>query len=78
MRKLLKVPQVSEILGVPDSWIYGRVHAGTLPFPYLKIGSYLRFRPEDIEDYIENGLRATGDGRAGNTKKKDGKKEEKL
>ncbi len=59
MRKLLKVPRVAEILDVPKSWLYGHVHAGTLPFPYLKVGTYLRFRPEDIENYIENELKAT-------------------
>ncbi len=75
MRKLLKVPQVAEILNVPESWLYGRVHAGTLPFPYLKIGVYLRFRQEDIEQYVEAGLKARGGGQ-GLTKKKDGQKEE--
>jgi len=58
--KLIDVQQGSEILGVPKSWFYGRIHAGNLPFPYLKIGHYLRFRPEDIEKYIEAELKTPG------------------
>ena len=69
MRKLLKVPQVAEILNVPESWLYGHVHAGTLPFPYLKIGHYLRFRQEDIEQYVEAELKARGGGREPKTSK---------
>ena len=50
--QLLNVEEVAEILKVPKSWLYGRVHSKNLPFPHLKVGSYLRFRLEDIEAYI--------------------------
>jgi len=53
---LLDVGEVAEILKVPRSWIYGRVHSNNLPFPHLKVGTYLRFRVEDIEAFIEKQL----------------------
>ncbi len=54
---LLNVEEVAETLRVPKSWLYGRVHSKNLPFPHLKVGSYLRFREEDIQDFIEKQLR---------------------
>jgi len=53
---LLNVNEVAEVLKVPRSWIYGRVHSKNLPFPHLKVGTYLRFRLEDIEAFIEKQL----------------------
>ena len=54
---LLNVEEVAEVLKVPKSWLYGRVHSKNLPFPHLKVGSYLRFGEEDIQDFIEKQLR---------------------
>ena len=56
-KHLLDVQDVAKIFNIQPSWIYGRVHADDLPFPYLKVGTYLRFRKEDIEDFIEEQLR---------------------
>ena len=50
--QLLTVDQVADLLAVPKSWIYGRSHAGTLPFPAVKVGCYLRFRQSDIKEYL--------------------------
>ena len=49
---LLTPKQVAELLTVPVSWIYGRSHAGTLPFPPIRVGSYLRFRADDVRAFI--------------------------
>ena len=51
--QLLDVQDLAKLLNVQPSWIYGRIHAGNLPIPYLKIGHYLRFREEDVEEYIK-------------------------
>jgi excisionase family DNA binding protein len=48
------VAQTAERLGVSDKWIRSRVHNGTLPFPYQKVGKLLRFDPMDVENYIES------------------------
>jgi len=54
---LLNVDEVAQILRVPRSWIYGRVHSSSLPFRHLKVGVYLRFLKSDVEDFIEKQLR---------------------
>jgi excisionase family DNA binding protein len=50
---LLTPDEVAAILKVPRSWLYGRIHAGTLPFRYRKVGQRLRFLESDVRDYIE-------------------------
>lgn len=47
-------------LKVPESWFYQRIHAKNLPFPYCKIGRYVRIRRSDLEDYIERSTRPAG------------------
>ena len=54
MEYLLTVDDLKEIFKVPSSWVYGRIHRGDLPFPYLKIGHYVRFRSSDVEAYLES------------------------
>jgi len=46
------VPETAQRLHVPASWLYGRIHTKSLPFPYVKVGHYVRFRRTDILDYI--------------------------
>jgi excisionase family DNA binding protein len=41
------------MLRIPKSWLYGRIHAGTLPFPMTKIGHYVRFPESGIRAYLE-------------------------
>ena len=53
---LLDVAEVAQILRVPRSWIYGRVHSSSLPFRHLKVGVYLRFLKSDVEAFIEKQL----------------------
>src|SRR5262245_35793860 len=42
------------------NWVYQRIHAGTLPFPYIKIGSYLRFPVAGVRQYIESQTKPAG------------------
>ncbi|MDA2923663.1 helix-turn-helix domain-containing protein [Acidobacteria bacterium AH-259-L09] len=51
---LLSVQEVAKELNVHASWIYGKIHSKSLPFPFVRIGLYLRFRKSDIEQYIED------------------------
>ena len=50
---LLTVPEAAQRLRVKSSWIYGHVHAKSLPFEYHKVGYYIRIR---------NSTFATGEG----------------
>lgn len=53
--KLLTASEVAEQLSVPESWLYGAARAGT--FPAVKVGRYVRFRQEDVTDWIRSGGR---------------------
>jgi len=55
VEKLLSVKELSERLGVHESTIYRRCARGLLS--YVKIGRSIRFRPKDIEDWLEQGGR---------------------
>jgi excisionase family DNA binding protein len=45
--KLLTVDEASALLGEKPAWVYGRVRSGELPA--VKVGKYVRFRPDVIE-----------------------------
>lgn len=60
MENLLTPDELTAILKVPKSWLYGRIHAGTLPFPYCKVGHYIRFPESAVRDYIERRMQAKG------------------
>jgi excisionase family DNA binding protein len=48
--RLLSVQEVAELYGVPRSWVYTQAEAGRLP--HFKIGRYVRFKREDIADWL--------------------------
>lgn len=51
---LLTVHEVAGFLRVPPSWVYERTrHRGRDRLPHIKVGKYLRFRPSDVETYLE-------------------------
>ena len=54
MERFFTVDEIAKILNVPKSWIYGRIHKGNLPFPYIKVGHYVRFPENGIRNYIES------------------------
>jgi excisionase family DNA binding protein len=51
--RLWSVQDVSEYLGVPVHTIYSLRSAGTAP-PGRMIGRRLRFRPQDVRDWVES------------------------
>ncbi len=53
--RYLNIEQVSEILGVPKSFIYRRTARGhDDPIPCYRLGGHLRFKLEDIEEWVEH------------------------
>ena len=55
--QLLSVDQAAQILGVSSAWV--RDHA-TRKQPHLKcvkVGKLLKFRPDDVEEFINSWLR---------------------
>ncbi|MBL4849114.1 MAG: helix-turn-helix domain-containing protein [Planctomycetes bacterium] len=56
-RGLLKVPEVSDHLGVSQRTVRGWIASGKLPVVRLS-ARCVRIRPEDLEALIEGGRRA--------------------
>ena len=52
LEQLLTVQQVADRLQVRRSWIYNRRHSGSLPFPAIRVGKFLRFRRSDVEAWL--------------------------
>ena len=51
---LLTVQEVAALLKVPVSWVYEHARAhGKKRLPHLKIGKYLRFRSQDIVEWLD-------------------------
>lgn len=51
---LLTVQEVAALLKVPVSWVYERTRrCGNERLPHVKVGKYVRFRPAEIEAYLE-------------------------
>ena len=51
---LLTVQEVAALLRVPVSWVYERTRRrGSERLPHVKVGKYVRFRPAEIEAYLE-------------------------
>ena len=51
MEKLLTPEEISRILNVKLSTIYKWTHMGTIPF--IKMGKLIRFKEEDIKEWVE-------------------------
>jgi excisionase family DNA binding protein len=51
---LLTVQEVAGLLKVPVSWVYEHARARDKKrLPHLKIGKYLRFRSQDIVEWLD-------------------------
>lgn len=53
--------EMAAILNVPTSWLYSRTRLGPKALPFLKVGKYVRFSPEQVLAFLE------AQGRAGST-----------
>ena len=52
---LLTVDEVAQILRVPRSWVYSHLDL----LPTVRLGRYIRFRSNDIEDFVAGQGRGT-------------------
>jgi len=60
MEQLLRVQEVADLFQVPPSWIYDRTRRrGPDVIPHVKIGRYVRFRIDEVREYIERHRRVT-------------------
>lgn len=51
-QKLLTTPDTADILGVPVATLYRWRYEGKGPTGF-RVGRHTRYRPEDVEQYIE-------------------------
>lgn len=52
---LLAAAEVAELLGVDETWVYRAARRGEIP--HLRLGKYVRFRREDIDEWIASRVR---------------------
>lgn len=52
LEKLLTVQDISELLGVPKSYVYSLTHQKKIP--HLKIQGHLRFRRVHIDEWLKS------------------------
>ena len=54
MEQFLTLDEMAETLKVPKSWIYSRTReTGPGAIPRIRVGKYLRFRLNEVMDWIE-------------------------
>ncbi len=52
--RLLTVEEVAEMWQLPRSWIYERTRRrGLEQLPHFKLGKYLRFEEQAVEEFLE-------------------------
>jgi excisionase family DNA binding protein len=47
---LMSAPDLAKLFGVPESWVREQARLGNLPF--IKLGHYVRFRIEEVEQFL--------------------------
>jgi len=58
MDELLTVEDVAQWLKVPKSWVYERTRGrGADRLPVVRLGKYVRFRPEAIQEFLAQSQR---------------------
>lgn len=52
--RLIGVNELSETLGVHQSWIYSRTRLkGTGQIPHIRVGKYVRFNLDNVMEWLE-------------------------
>jgi excisionase family DNA binding protein len=52
MQKLLTAEDVADLLHVSTAWVYDHADRKQPQIPSVRLGKAVRFRPEDIEQFI--------------------------
>jgi excisionase family DNA binding protein len=61
IERLMTLPELSEMLGVPIETLYGWRHRGDGPVGY-RIGRHVRYRRSAVEDWLETQTDRSGHG----------------
>ena len=57
MEALLTADEVAQILHVSTAWVYDHADRKRPLIPSVRLGKAVRFRPEDVRDFIERMMR---------------------
>ena len=56
---IMTLEELNATFKLKKDWVYQHIHAGDLPFPHFKLGNQLRFRKQDILDFVEREIGKT-------------------
>jgi len=65
MERMLTAREIADTLGVHENWVYDRAATGELPS--YKFGGNRRFRPSEVEAWIDAALRPASPARTAST-----------
>ena len=51
--ELVDIKKMAKILAVPVSWIYQRTRLGSKAIPFVRVGKYVRFNPDEVVKYFK-------------------------
>ncbi len=51
---LVSAKEMARLLDVPISWIYQRTMHGKEAIPHIKIGKYVRFKPDEVVKFFQD------------------------
>ncbi len=51
---LVNVDELAKILNVPKTWIYERTRQGQEAIPFIRLGAYVRFQPEEVINFFKS------------------------
>ena len=54
LNKLANADELAAILNVPKTWIYERTRQGQKAIPFIRLGAYVRFQPEEVIKFFKN------------------------
>jgi excisionase family DNA binding protein len=55
VNRLLNAQEVADCLGVTAQFVYTEARADRIP--YIKLGRYIKFHPDDIDDWLRTARR---------------------
>ena len=57
--RLVGPKELADILQVPISWIYQRTRLGPEAIPFIRVGRYVRFDPQQVIAFLKERQAAT-------------------
>lgn len=49
----MTIPEVAALLDMTEAWVIERTGRAVDPIPSLKLGKYRRYRPAEVQDWLD-------------------------